>query len=99
MKIFSNEFQDKELNLEKALSEFYKISEEEGSFFGVKTEKEPIQFAYETRDKWLVDIPYDIKNRLTLQKYATYNECVEIIKQVYSGFSLTRIEGLKKVSI
>ncbi|AIY14023.1 hypothetical protein [Cellulophaga baltica] len=93
------ELENEELKLDEILTEFYQLSEQEGSFIGIKTETEPIQFAYETQDKWLVDVPYDIKNRLTLQKYASYDECVEIIKQVYSGFSPTKIEGLKKVSI
>ncbi len=105
MEIFLNdagndyELQDEELNLEEALTEFYELSDEEGSFFGIKTEKKTIQFAYVDEDKWLIDIPYDMKNFICLQKYSTYEECTKIINSIFNGKQPEEIKGLIKINI
>jgi len=75
------------------------LSDEEGSFLGIKTKKKTIQFAYEDDDKWLVDIPYDMKNFICLQKYVNYDECTEIIRSIFYGTPPEKIEGLTKINI
>jgi len=47
-----------EVDLEEALDEFYALSDEDGSFFGVTDNNTILQFAWEGDDKWLVDIYY-----------------------------------------
>lgn len=93
------ELQDEELNLEQAITEFYELSDLEGSFFGINTTKEPLQFAWENDDKWLVDIPADIEKMLCLQKYASYEECIEIIKSIFSGTNPKDIDGLVQLNM
>lgn len=93
------ELQDEELNFEQARTEFYELSDEEGSFFGIKAPKESIQFAWEKDAMWLVDVPTDMANMLCLQKYATYEECIEIIESIFSGISPKDIGGLVQLNI
>ena len=93
------ELQDEELNLEQAITEFYELSDIKGSFFGIKNVPKTIQFAWEEEDKWLVDVLYDMKNFICLQKYASFDECVEIIKSLFDGQASDKIEGFVKVNI
>lgn len=96
---YDYELQDEELNLQEALKEFYELSDGDGSFFGIKTETKTTQFAWVADDKWLVDIPYDMEKRICLQKYADYDECVEIIKSVFSGIAPDKLIGLVKLNM
>ncbi len=93
------EVTDYEVDLEKALDEFYELSDEDGSFFGVKDNNDTtLQFSWESDDKWLVDIPVEL-GKYSLQKYASYDECVELIKSYYEGKSPMEIAGLHRVPI
>lgn len=88
-----------EADLEKALEKFYELSDEDGSFFGVSNNNDiVIQFAWVDDNKWLVDIPIEV-GKYSLQKYANYDECVDLIKSFYQGKSITKIAGLHKVPI
>ncbi len=92
------ELLDEELHLNEALTEFYELSEIEGSFFGVKTLGEVIQFSWEDVDKWLIDLP-NPPSFLNFQRYANYDECVETIKIVFNGVSPKEVKNLTKVNI
>ncbi|MCF6348446.1 MAG: hypothetical protein L3J20_09130 [Flavobacteriaceae bacterium] len=92
------ELKDEDLNLEESLTEFYELSDEKGSFFGVKTKNGIIQFAWENENKWLVDLP-NPPSFLNLQRYASYDECVEIIKSIFKDVLPENIEDLVKVKI
>lgn len=82
--------------LENVLTEFYELTEDDGSFLGLENDDGKIlQFAWEGDDKWLVDIPYS-ESMTTLQKFASYDECVQIIKDVFRGQRFEDIEGLVK---
>lgn len=96
------EFDDSQTNdetdLETALDEFYNLSEEDGSFFGVIDEQDNcIQFVWEAQDKWLVDIPKP-PSFLNLQKFADYDECVDIIKKYFTQKKLKNLMGCKKLT-
>jgi hypothetical protein len=70
-------------DLDTAIDIFYELNDEEDNFFGLIDDSEKcIQFMFISEDKWLVDIPIppDFNN---LQKYATYEECVSIIKETF----------------
>lgn len=93
------EIKDEDLELGEALTEFYELSDEMGTFFGIQTDNGLIQFAWEDEDKWLVEVPNDSKNRKFLQRFATYDECVEIIKSIFEGVLPVNIKGLVHVKI
>lgn len=84
-----NGFDEEVLSLEEAIEEFYYLSDEDGSFFGLVSEnRQVIQFSWEKEDIWNVDIPLKSTfqsddTRTSLQKYANYDECINIIKNVY----------------
>lgn len=89
-----------EASKERAIKYFFELTDFDGTFFGVINDEEKVvQFAWQDDNKWLVDIPYDIANYMSLQKYATYEKCVNIIKAVYSGTPPEKINGLTKVNI
>ena len=87
-----------EVDLEEALDEFYALSDEDGSFFGVTDNNTILQFAWEGDDKWLVDIPVE-PGIFSLEKYASYDECVDLIKSFYQGKNPAGIAGLHQVPI
>ena len=89
---------DIDLELEEALTEFYELSDEKGSFFGIKTDNGIIQFAWNGVDKWLLDLP-NPPSFLNPQRYANYDESVEIIKSIFKGVLPENIDGLVKVKI
>ncbi len=93
-----SELLDEELDINEALTEFYELSDEKGSFFGIKTKKGVIQFAWEDEDNWLVDLP-NPPSFLNPQRYASYDECVEIIKSIFKGILPENVDGLVKVKI
>ncbi len=81
------EFDDSETNdetgLDSALDEFYNLSEEEGSFFGIIDDfNNCIQFQFSKNGRWFIDIP-NPKESISLQSYASYDECVWLIKEIY----------------
>ena len=87
------EFDDSQTNdetdLETALDEFYTLSEEDGSFFGIIDDFDKcIQFAYTENKNWLVDIP-NPPSFDNLQAYATYDECIALIEKVYKEGKIT----------
>ena len=87
------------LTLDDSLTEFYELSDEKGSFFGIRINKKlAIQFAWAGVDKWLIDIPIE-PGMHSLQKYATYDECLELINNTYKNKSIPKIKGLHKVPI
>lgn len=93
------EVTDYEVNLEKALDEFYELSEEDGSFFGLKDSSGNfIQFAWTSENKWLLDIPIE-PPKLSLQRYANYDECVGIIKAAYEGKHYSEIQELYRIPV
>lgn len=110
MKIFyydaesQNNFVDDESieSIDEVIEEFFYLSDEEGSFFGLVSENEQVvQFGWEKEDIWHVDIPLkstfesdDI--RTSLQKFSNYDECINIIKNVYEE---KNIHNLYKVLI
>ena len=81
------------------MTEFYQLSDNKDSFFGIKKGEDSIQFTWEDEDKWLIDVPYDMKNFICLQKFSDYNECYEIIKSIYEGAIIKEIKNLIKVNI
>ena len=89
-----NGFDDEILSLDEAIEVFSSLSDEKGSFFGIKTKNQQIiQFSWED-DIWLVDIPlkstFEI-NQVSLQKYANYDECINIIKNTYNNRSINNL--------
>lgn len=61
--------------LDEIINDFYYLSEEEGSFFGLENnENEILQFAW-SHDKWIADIPIPKENG-SFQKKLNYDECV-----------------------
>lgn len=105
MKIFlydteiDNEVNDHKAGLEEALDEFYALSDEDGSFFGIEDSNNKIlQFSWEDDNKWLIDIPVE-PGKYSLQKYANYEECIDLIKNFYQGEKPTEIAGLHQVYI
>ena len=102
MKIFSFDPEldnsvDDDLDLEEALEEFYYLTDVEGTFFGIEdSEERCIQFAWISQDKWLVDIPKP-PDFVNYQKYADYDECVEMIKRVYELNEVVQFVGMIKV--
>ncbi len=92
----NEEANDKEATIEIALDDFYKLSDNEKSFFGIINKKgEVIQFTWEDEDTWLIDIPYDVENKKSLQKHGNYEECVRIIKLIFQGISVRDLKGFK----
>lgn len=90
---------EEDLDLEQALAEFYYLTAIEGSFFGiVDSEEKCIQFAWLSKDKFLVDIP-NPPDFINYQKYAGYEECVEMIKRVYALNEVVQFSGMVKVDI
>jgi len=90
-----NGFDEEVLSLDEAIEAFYYLSDEKGSFFGIKTKNQQIiQFSWEDDDIWLVDIPlkstFEI-NQVSLQKYANYDECINIIKNTYNNKSINNL--------
>ena len=102
MKVFFNDIEtDKEihssepieLNLEEAINELFELSESDGSFIGFYAiDNSIIQFMWES-DSILIDIPVP-EQQGSLQKNVEFNECIEMIKQIYSGTKPSDIEGL-----
>ncbi|WP_320033435.1 hypothetical protein [Halarcobacter sp.] len=96
---FDYSLEDETLSLEKVIKEFYDLSSEKASFFQMKTEKSnTVQIAWEYDDIWLIDIPIKLANEdlFSLQKYANYEECIDIISSVDKN---KKIKNLFKVYI
>jgi len=90
-----NGFDEEVLSLDEAIEVFYYLSDEKGSFFGIENDNQQIiQFSWEDDDIWLVDIPlkstFEI-NQVSLQKYAHYDECINIIKDTYNNKSINNL--------
>jgi hypothetical protein len=104
MKIFSFDPEldngaDDDLSLEEALEEFYYLTDVDGTFYGIiDSEERCIQFAWISQDKWLVDIPKP-PDFINYQKYADYDECIDMIKRVYELKEVVQFAGMKKVNI
>jgi len=92
-----NGFEEEVLSLNEAIEEFYYLSDEKGSFFGIETKNQQIiQFSWEDDDTWLVDIPlkstFQSDSTVTsLQKYANYDECINIIENTYNEKSINNL--------
>jgi hypothetical protein len=96
---FDYRLEDETLSLEKAIREFYDLSSEKASFFQMKTENDnTVQITWEYDDIWLIDIPIKRPNKdlFSLQKYANYEECIDIINSVDQN---KKIKNLFKVYI
>ena len=84
-------------NIDEVIEDFFYLSDIDGSFFGLISEnKQVIQFSWEKDDIWSVDIPLkstfesdDI--RTSLQKYANYDECINIIENTYYNRSINNL--------
>ncbi len=78
-----------ELDLHQVLEIFENLQLEEDNFLGLIDEKEKcIQFVNEGDNTWLVDIP-NPPTFENLQAYATYDECVSLIKKIYKENKIT----------
>jgi hypothetical protein len=94
---FDYSLEDETLSLEKAIREFYDLSSEKASFFQMKTKNNnTVQIAWEYDDIWLIDIPIKLPNEdlFSLQKYANYEDCIDIINSVDQN---KKIKNLFKV--
>jgi len=82
-------------NLGDILKEFYYLSETDGSFFGLENkDKQILQFAWEVKEVWLIDIPIKgTKN--SLSKRSDYDECVNLIKYFYNGGEILSLKGFE----
>ena len=89
----------REANLSLALEIFYELTDDENNFFGIEdSEERCIQFFWISQDKWLVDIPKP-PDFINYQKYADYDECIEMIKRVYELNEVVQFAGMIKVDI
>ncbi len=89
----------READLSFALELFYELTDDKDNFYGIiDSEERCIQFAWESQDKWLVDIP-NPPDFMNYQKYADYDECVDMIKRVYELGKVIQFEGMIKVDI
>jgi len=103
MKIFSS-YLDDDVDISKeALSEdavidsFYKLYDENGSFWGIEdNEGKILQFYWLYDDTWLVDIPVP-PDFINYQKKADYEECILIIKNILKEKKINPVVGMIKV--
>jgi hypothetical protein len=103
MKIFSSDLEDDIDISKRALSEefivdsFYKLYDEDGSFWGIEDDEGTIlQFCWLHDDIWLVDIPVP-PDFINYQKEADYEECVLLIKKVLKEKKVTPVSGMIRV--
>ena len=69
--------------LDEIITDFYYLSEEEGSFFGLENgENEILQFSL-CQDKWVADIPRP-KEDGSFQKILDYDKCTVLIEEFYN---------------
>ncbi len=88
-----------EADLETVLNAFRNLPADRSSFLGLENNAGKIlQFAWEDQNKWLVDIP-DMQTMTAKQRFATDNDCIEIITGIFSGRTFEEIARLNENSI
>ncbi len=82
-----------------ALNFFKELSKDSHSFIGFEDSiNKCIQFAWQEKDIWLVDIP-NPPDFINFQQYANEAECIAIIKTVYKTQKITKLPKMVKVKI
>ncbi len=92
---FDDRDDDDDTDLEAAIEEFYELSEEKGSVFGIlTTSNDIVQFSYAYDNKWILDISSKHNPQKLDRRIVDYEEGIEIIKSVFTG---STVEEIRKI--
>lgn len=81
--------------LEQALDVFAQLPEDDGSTFGIVTEKEvTVQFRKYNQFMWLIEIP-DVPKHGVHQAICNRNQCIRIIEDLFSGADALTVTQFK----
>lgn len=90
---------EKKCTEEETIGYFREMPKDNFSFLTITFSKtQAIQFAWQTEENCLVEITNDGNDRIFMQRYASAEECIDIIKATYKG-DPNKAEGFLPVPI
>lgn len=82
----TDELIEEDCTEKQAIDYFKKLPKTDDSFISIGfNDKQVIQFVWERNGKCLAEITNDGLDRVFMQRYATVDECIEMIKTAYNG--------------